>query len=160
MKFIIGYFMVFILSAIPFFEAYGVIAIASVAGLSIIPVFALGLAGNILTVFLVIIFIEQIKNWRRKRKEGKEAEEGKRSVRAQKIWKKYGLPGLALLGPLVVGSHLTAMASMTFGGAKAKTFYWVSVSITIWSIAFTVLFFYGVDFLGLEDRFIVNFFND
>ncbi|WP_228550223.1 small multi-drug export protein [Salinibacillus xinjiangensis] len=158
MDFILGYISVFILSAIPFFEAYGVVAIATVAGLSVFPVMGLGLAGNILTVFLVIIFVEQIKSWRKKRREGKETKESKRSVRAHNLWRKFGLPGLAILGPLIVGSHLTAMASMTFGGTKMKTFYWVSASITIWSIVFTVLLYYGVDFLGLEDRGFVNFF--
>jgi Ca2+/H+ antiporter, TMEM165/GDT1 family len=158
MKAFWGYVLVFLLAAAPFFEGYGVIPIASIAGLSVFPVMILGLAGNILTVFLLILFINQIQNWRKKRKEGKELKESKRSARAQTLWKKYGLPGLAMLGPLLVGSHLTALASMTFGGTKKATFAWVSTSITVWSIVFTVLLFLGVDFLGLENRGIVSYF--
>lgn len=158
MKTLWGYVLVFILSAIPLFEAYGVIPIAVIAGLSFVPVMVLGLVGNIVTVFLLILFIEQIKNWRKKRKEEGEPNESKRSLRAKKLWNKYGLPGLALLGPLLVGSHLTALASMSFGGSKKGTFLWVSASITVWSIVFTVLLFLGIDFLGLKDRGIVNYF--
>lgn len=153
-----AYTLVFILAAAPFFEAYGVVPLASISGLSVVPVMILGLFGNILTVLLVILFINQIKNWRKKRKNRKEEKETKRSRRAQNLWNKYGLPGLAMLGPLLVGSHLTALASMSFGGTKKKTFLWMSASITSWSIVFTILLFYGVDFLGLEDRGIINYF--
>ncbi|MCT2537849.1 small multi-drug export protein [Aquibacillus koreensis] len=159
MKLFWGYVLVFILSAVPFFEGYGVIPIAIVAGLGVVPVVLLGLIGNILTVILVIIFIDQINNWRKKRKKEKEQKESKRSTRAEKIWKKYGLPGLAMLGPLVVGSHLTAIASMTFGGTKKKTFLWVSSSIAVWSIVFTILISFGIDILNFEDRGLINYFN-
>ncbi|TCT23406.1 putative small multi-drug export protein [Melghiribacillus thermohalophilus] len=158
MKLILGYVSVFLLAAVPFFEAYGVIPIAAIAGLPVVLVTLLGLAGNLLTVFLLLAFIDQFQNWRRSRKQSKDLNESKRSKRAQKIWRKYGLPGLALLGPLVVGSHLTALASMSFGGAKKKTFVWITASITLWSITFTVLLYNGVDFLGLKDRGIINYF--
>ncbi|WP_226036685.1 small multi-drug export protein [Aquibacillus saliphilus] len=159
MKSFWGYVLVFIFSALPFFEGYGVIPIAFVAGLWVVPVMLLGLIGNILTVLLVIVFINQINNWRKKRKKEQEQKESKRSARAENIWKKYGLPGLAMLGPLVVGSHLTAIASMTFGGTKKKTFLWVSSSIVVWSIVFTILLYFGVDILNFENRGLINYFN-
>lgn len=155
-----GYTFVFILSAVPFFEAYGVIPVAIIAGLSVIPVLVLGLVGNILTVLFVILFINKIKEWRLKHKKDKEQKESKRSVRAQNLWKKYGLPGLAMFGPLVVGTHLTALVSMTVGGTKKKTFIWMVTSITTWSIVFTVLLYFGIDFLDLQARGIINFFKE
>jgi len=158
LKVIWGYVLVFILAALPFFEGFVVIPIATLAGLEVVPVFLLGFFGNILTVFLLIKFVDQFQNWRRKRKNSDEMKETKRTKRAFKLWKRYGLPGLALFGPLLVGSHLTALASMSFGGAKKSTFFWVSASIIIWSIVFTILLYFGIDFLGLEDRGIINFF--
>lgn len=160
MKVIWGYALVFILAALPFFEGYGVIPIAIIAGLPMVPVFLLGLGGNILTVFLLVKFIDQFQNWRRKRKKNGEQKETKRTKRAANLWKKYGLPGLAMFGPLLVGSHLTALASMSFGGAKKSTFLWVSASIIIWSIVFTVLLYFGIDLLGLKDRGILNYFQN
>ncbi|MFP7298302.1 small multi-drug export protein [Neobacillus niacini] len=158
MKVIGGYVLVFVLAALPFFEGYAVIPLATIAGLQVVPVFLIGIGGNILTVFLLIKFVEQFQNWRRKRKNTDEHKETKRTKRAFHLWKKYGLPGLAMFGPLLVGSHLTALASMSFGGAKKSTFLWISVSIIIWSIVFTVLLYFGIDFLGLENRGILNFF--
>ncbi|WP_100398094.1 small multi-drug export protein [Bacillus sp. FJAT-44742] len=155
-----AYILVFALSAIPFFEAYAVIPLAIIAGLSILPSIVIGLAGNLLTVLFLVLFIEQIKAWRKKRK-GVEQEQhqSKRHKRAQKLWQRYGLPGLAVIGPLFVGSHLTAFMCVTLGGSKHKTVYWVLGSISLWSIVFSVLAYYGIDLLGnQEDGFIRGFF--
>ncbi|MGO4886601.1 small multi-drug export protein [Anaerobacillus sp. MEB173] len=147
-----AYVLVFIFAAVPFFEAYGVIPIAMIAGLSPVPVIILGLVGNIVTVLFVIVFINKIKEWRQKEKSNEEKAPGTRAVRAQKLWKKYGLPGLAIIGPLFVGSHLTAFMSLTLGGAKKKTAYWMTTSIVIWSLTFAVLVHFGIDLLGHGER--------
>lgn len=153
-----AYILVFVFAAVPFFEAYGVIALAIFAGLPAIPVVLIALVGNILTVLLLILFVNKIKEWRKKRK-GDEAEKepSKRAIRAQNLWKKYGLPGLAFIGPLLVGSHLTAFMSISFGGTKKSTSAWMMASITVWALVFGVLTYFGIDFLGYGDR---GFFND
>ncbi|SET53642.1 Putative small multi-drug export protein [Salinibacillus kushneri] len=158
MKLLWAYTLVFILSATPFLEAYGIIPVAAIAGLSITVVMVLGLVGNILTVLLVILFINQIKTWRKKKRVERKHKESKRSVRAQNLWKKFGLPGLAIFGPLFVGSHLTALFSMSLGGTKKKTFAWMAASITTWSIAFTVLLQSGIDLMNIENRGLINYF--
>ncbi|WP_139367675.1 small multi-drug export protein [Bacillus sp. FJAT-44921] len=147
-----AYVLVLILAAVPFFEAYSVIPLAMIAGLSTVPAIILALIGNIVTVLIVIVFVDKIKAWRQKRKKEEEKEPGKRAVRAKNLWNKYGLPGLALIGPLIVGSHLTAFMSLTFGGAKRKTAYWMTISISFWSLLFAILFYFGIDFLGLGER--------
>ncbi|MBU9723840.1 MULTISPECIES: small multi-drug export protein [Bacillaceae] len=147
------YILVFIFAATPFFEAFTVIPLGIFVGLPIVPVFILGITGNVLTVLLVILFINKIKEWRRKRSNtDEEKPTSKRALRAQTIWKKYGLPGLALIGPLFVGSHLTAFMSISLGGTKRKVAYWMTASMIIWSITFTILVYYGIDFLGIENR--------
>lgn len=150
------YILVFIFAAVPFFEAYGVIPIGILAGLSPLPVIILGLVGNILTVLLVIVFIQKIKEWRNRKKAGEEKGPGKRAQRAQRLWKKYGLPGLAFIGPLIVGSHLTAFMSLSLGGTKRRTFYWMTASIVVWSLTFAVLIHFGIDLLGHGDRNLFN----
>lgn len=152
------YVLVFIFAALPFFEAYGVIPLAMLAGLSTVPVIILGLVGNILTVLLLIIFINKFKEWRQKRSKNKEEKSPtKRTIRAQNLWKKYGLPGLAIIGPLLVGSHLTALMSLTLGGTKKKTAYWMTASIILWSTTFAILFYFGIDLLGHKERNLFEF---
>jgi Ca2+/H+ antiporter, TMEM165/GDT1 family len=148
-----AYVVVFVLSAVPFFEAFGVITLGILAGLSVLPVVLISLIGNILTVLLLILFINKINDWRKKRKgEKPEKQQSKRTVRAQNLWKKYGLPGLALIGPLFVGSHLTAFMCVTLGGQRKKASIWMVTSITVWGLVFALLAYYGVDFLGYEDN--------
>ncbi len=156
-----AYIVIFVLAAVPFFEAYGVIAVAILAGLPIIPVIVVGLIGNIVTVLLLILFMNKFKEWRRKRKgEETDKQPSKRMVRAQNLWKKYGLPGLAFVGPLIVGSHLTAFMGITLGGTKKMTSIWMTISITVWGIVFAVLAHFGVDFLGFGNQdFIRNLIN-
>lgn len=149
-----AYILVFLLSAVPFLEAIVIIPVAILAGLSTIPVLLLGLAGNILTVLIVIIFVEKIKEWRRKRQGGVETSEtGKRAVRAKKLWIKYGLSGLAIIGPFFVGSHVTAFMSLIFGGTKKRVFWWITANLVFWCTLFAVLAHFGVDFYTGDSRF-------
>ncbi|RYD02116.1 hypothetical protein N752_27075 [Desulforamulus aquiferis] len=69
------------------------------------------------------------------------------------------MPGLAILGPLLVGSHLTAFMGVSLGENKQRTLYWMVISITLWSIVFSILAYLGVDFLGYKDHnFLYRFF--
>lgn len=156
-----AYIVIFVLAALPFFEAYGVIAVAILAGLPVIPVIVIGIIGNIVTVLLLILFINKFKEWRRKRKGDQgDKQPSKRMVRAQNLWKKYGLPGLSFVGPLIVGSHLTAFMGITLGGTRKMTSIWMVISITVWGIVFAVLAHLGIDFLGFQDQdFIKNLIN-
>lgn len=155
-----AYVLVFILAAVPFVEAIILTPIAILAGLPTVPVVLLAVIGNLLTVFIVIVFIDKIKQWRSKRKG--EEEEGerskKRTARAQKIWKKYGLPGMALIGPYLIGSHLAAFLALIFGGTKKSVTVWMTVSVVGWSVVFAVLAHVGFDFLNIENPFIEQFF--
>ncbi|WP_083584341.1 small multi-drug export protein [Bacillus weihaiensis] len=153
-----AYIVVFVMAAIPFFEAFGVIALGMLAGLPEIPVIIISLLGNIATVLLLILFINKIKEWRRRKKgEAADKEPTKRAMRAKNLWNKYGLPGLSLIGPLFVGSHLTAFMCLSLGGTKKKTTIWMLTSIILWGLIFALLTHAGIDFLNYENQ---NFFKD
>lgn len=149
-----AYFLVFVFSATPLFESVIVIPLGIFAGLSAIPVTIVALVGNLLTVYLVIVFVEQIKNWRNKRKkqETETEKQNRRSERAKAIWNKYGLPGLAIIGPLVVGSHITALMSLSLGGSKKMVAYWLTASLIFWCILAAILAHLGFDLFNAKDR--------
>ncbi len=159
-----AYVLVFLLAAVPFFEAVAVIPIAILGGLSAIPVTILGFVGNFLTVILVIIFVDSIKQWQRKRNrnlvEDTAEGESKRTQRAQKIWNKYGMPGLSIIGPLIVGSHLTALMALSLGGTKRAVAYWLTGSLVLWCVSVAILAHLGFDFLNVgEGGFLRGIFN-
>lgn len=140
------YFLVFLGAAIPWLEIALVIPVGIVAGLSPFWVMVLAFTGNLLTVIIVIIGFDKIQVWWLKRQEEKGKTSSKRSERAKKIWSKYGLPGLALLGPILIGTHIAAFIGMTLGADKKWTTLWLTISIALWTLSFGILTALGFDF--------------
>ena len=136
------YALVFIGAAVPWLEILIVVPLGIVRGLSPFWVMVLGFVGNLSTLIPMIIGYEKFKNWYAK-KSGKNK---KRNDRAKRIWNKYGLPGLAFLGPILLGIHIAACIGMTLGAQKGATMLWTTVSLGIWTIIFGGLTALGFDF--------------
>ncbi|NGP45897.1 small multi-drug export protein [Bacillaceae bacterium SIJ1] len=147
MAFIIAYALVFIFAAIPFFEVLAVIPLGILAGLNGFLVIILAFLGNLLTVLLVIFLGDRLNQWNERRKAAKEHAPNKRRQRAERLWKKYGLIGFSLLGPVLIGSHLAAFLAVTFGGQRQAVTLWMTISLVVWCIAFGVLSYLGADFI-------------
>ncbi|GAA0374828.1 small multi-drug export protein [Bacillus horti] len=150
-----AYVLVFILSAVPMFEVLAVVPLAILGGLAPVPVLVLSILGNLIAVLLIILFANKIRSWRRKRKaenarglEGELEEEGKRSARARKLFNKYGLPGLSLIGGPFVTSHLAAFLAISFGGTKKATTVWMTISIVLWAIVMAIVAIFAADLLA------------
>ncbi|KAA9023921.1 small multi-drug export protein [Niallia endozanthoxylica] len=140
------YILVFLLAAIPWIEIAAIIPLSIIAGLNPVLVGLLAFVGNLSTVYLLIIFIEKYQQWRNRKKKNQK-EKPKRQERAIKVWNKYGLPGLALLGPFLIGSHVSVIVGLALGAKKQTTLLWITISLVLWSIVFTVLSYYGIEFL-------------
>lgn len=144
------YFLVFLGAAIPWFEIALVIPLGIVWGLSPVWVMVVAFVGNMLTVLALIIGFDRFQLWYNKRQEAKGKTVSKKSERAKQIWNKYGLPGLAMLGPILIGTHIAAFIGMTLGATKKNTTVWLTISIAVWSLAFGVLTAFGFDFFTKE----------
>ncbi|MFC6333556.1 small multi-drug export protein [Paenibacillus septentrionalis] len=140
------YILVFLLGATPWVEIAAVIPLSIIAGLNPILVGLIAFLGNLSTVYLLIIFFEKFREWR-KRKKGEDQPKSKRQARAVGIWNKYGLPGLSLLGPLLIGSHVAVFIGLLFGAKKQTTLFWMTISLVLWTLVITILSYYGIDFL-------------
>ncbi|WP_436837182.1 hypothetical protein [Planococcus shenhongbingii] len=81
-----------------------------------------------------------------KRQEEKGKAHSKKNERAKRIWNKYGLPGLALLGPILIGTHIAAFIGMTLGATKKNTTLWLTISIAMWTLFFGLATAFGFDF--------------
>ncbi|PKH11438.1 small multi-drug export protein [Planomicrobium sp. MB-3u-38] len=144
------YALVFLGAAIPWLEIALVIPLGIVWGLSPFWVMLLAFVGNMVTVLALIIGFDRFKDWYNKRQEEKGKTQNKKSERAKRIWNKYGLPGLALLGPILIGTHIAAFIGMTLGATKKNTTVWLTISIAVWTLAFGILTALGFDFFTLE----------
>ncbi|EPD54221.1 hypothetical protein HMPREF1210_00206 [Paenisporosarcina sp. HGH0030] len=144
------YFLVFLGAAIPWLEMAVVIPLGIITGLNPFWVVVIGFIGNMVTVLALIIGYNKFKIWLAKRREGKVQKESKRSERAKRIWNKYGLPGMLLLGPILIGTHIAAFIAMTLGGSKKQTTIWSAISIALWALIFGILTALGFDFFVRE----------
>lgn len=142
----IEYLLVFLGGAIPWLEIALVVPLGIISGLSPVGVMIAAFSGNLLTVLFVIFGFEKVKEWMAKRKKNKEDGPSKKEERGKRLWNKYGMPGIALLGPFLIGSHLSAFIGLVFGAKKRTATLWMVISIALWTIILGVLTAMGFDF--------------
>ncbi|MEN8700313.1 MULTISPECIES: small multi-drug export protein [Bacillus] len=142
------YVIIFILAAAPWMDVSIVVPLGVVWGL---PPFWTGVAafaGNLLLLLLLALFFEQFFKWRNARREKKGAAgPTKRDKRSRQIWEKYGIPGLALLAPILVGTDIAAIAAFSFGASRSRVLAWMTVSLAVWTVIFAVASAYGISLL-------------
>ena len=140
--------------AIPWLEAVTVIPAGILLGLPPVAVVVTAIIGNLATVALVAFGGERVRSLlvRRRRRgvstEGAEGTEGGRASRAERVMARFGLPGLAILGPLGVGTQLSAAIVVSLGVSGRRAFAWVGASTVGWSVVVALLVASGIDAAG------------
>ncbi|MBM4765191.1 small multi-drug export protein [Bacillus sp. B15-48] len=142
---LLEYALVFLGAAIPWFEIGLVIPLGIIMGLSPFWVMFLAFIGNLSTVIPLILAFAKVQDWYANRQEKKGEASSKRSERAKKVWNKYGLPGLAFLGPILTGIHIATFIGMSLGASKRWTFIWMTASLALWTLIFGVVTMLGFD---------------
>ncbi len=69
----------------------------------------------------------------------------KRRDRIERVWKRYGIPGVALQAPLLTGPLLATVLALGLGAPPRPLLYWMLASIVLWGAALT-----GAAALGLS----------
>jgi len=151
----------FLGGAVPWLEAIVVVPIGILAGGPPVLVVLAALIGNLITVWLFAVFGQRARLWwigRRKRRmerSGKgpdpraQAKKHRRADRIDRVMKRFGLPGLAVLGPLGLGTQLSALAAVAMGVSSRAAFAWVGAGTVGWAIVAGVLTVTGASFLGI-----------
>ncbi len=118
------------------------------AGLHVVTTIVTTVAG----MMTVVVCLTYFGNWIREKilhrwMKSHERNEA-RSKKLAAIWKKYGLPGVALLTPLIltpIGGTLLAVSS---GSPKEKIIVYMLISAVVWAIVFSVtVYFFGNEVL-------------
>ncbi|UHA72235.1 small multi-drug export protein [Paenibacillus sp. 481] len=138
------YVALFILAALPWLEVIFVIPIGVVLGLSPLMVAIVGFLGNWITILLIGLLFHKFDQWREKRGKSKSTAKW---TRARKIWDRYGVPGLALLGPLLIGTDIAAFIALALGSPRRWVMIWMTLSLVFWTVLLTYASIYGIDFV-------------
>ncbi|GAB4073789.1 hypothetical protein GCM10028778_12920 [Barrientosiimonas marina] len=140
------YLLIFLGAAVPWLEVIVVVPIGIVWGMMPFLVMLVAFAGNMLSVLVVIFGFDKLKRWYVRRREAKGKQSSKGSLRAVRFFQKYGVPGLALLGPFLIGTHISAFIGMALGASKRAMSLWMGAGILLWIIIIGVATALGFDF--------------
>lgn len=131
----LGLLGVFLAGAIPWFEAIAVIPAGIIFGLEPIPVVSAAVLGNVLTIFLFAYSGARIRTWliERRRQRGKLGE-SRSFEKAKLAFDKYGIYGVAFLGPIIIGTQFAAAISVAAGVKPMRTSIIISAGMVIWAV--------------------------
>ena len=69
----------------------------------------------------------------------------RRRERIERVWKRYGIPGVALQAPLLTGPLLATVLALGLGAPPRPLLGWMIASIVLWGVILT-----GAAALGLS----------
>jgi hypothetical protein len=62
-----------------------------------------------------------------------------RREKFQRAFERYGVPGVSLLGPLLLPTHFTATMLAAAGVSKARVLFWQALAIIGWTTAVALI---------------------
>lgn len=68
-------------------------------------------------------------------------------ARLKSMFDRFGVPGVSLLGQLVLPSQITSATMVGFGASRNAVILWQVISIILWGVAFGVLATLGISLL-------------
>ncbi|UWG49324.1 putative membrane protein (plasmid) [Halalkaliarchaeum sp. AArc-CO] len=144
-----GYILVFVFAMIPGIEPFIVIPVAIGLGLDPILTGFAAFAGSVAVVVAIVLVQKRLITWWRRRTGTDVSVSSKRYNRARRISRRYGLVGLALVGPIIAGIHLTALFAAVMGSDSRVTIGWLSLGLCIWTIGLVAGTVAGLSLLEL-----------
>ncbi len=103
-------------------------------------------AGAVLGVLGAVVLGDRLRSWWRCRRDTP-AEPSRRRERTQRIFDRYGAPGVGLLGPALVGSTAAAGLGAVIGVPRGRLVVWCVVGALTWTVIVTMAVVTGVHFL-------------
>ena len=140
------YATLFILAATPWIELLFVVPLGIAMGLKPTLVALVVFTGNAFPVFLIVFGYDRWRRWRADASKTEKAHHGgRRWSRALRIWNNYGLPGLAMAGPLLTGIHLATIIALFFSPDRRKLLFWMVLSLLVWTAGMTLVSYGGLE---------------
>lgn len=126
------------------FEIYAAIPAGFAFGLNPWVIFSASLIGGIFGAFVAAFFGEKIKNFISRYRKPKVAVEEKKPNLAHKLWDKFGIIGLGVLGTFTVGAPVSIAVGVGFNVSMPKLLFWCCIGVLIRCAVFTVIGHFGM----------------
>ena len=70
-------------------------------------------------------------------------------VRLERVWSsRYGLPGVAVLSPLLMGAPLGTLLALALGAPRGRLLRWMVASVVAWGVVLAGVAAFGVSVFG------------
>lgn len=140
---------VMIVAAIPFVESYFGAAIGVLVGVPVPIAIGAAIVGNIASTLAFIVVADRA---RRRVLAGRERskELTPKRERLKRLFDRFGVAGVSLLGPFVLASQITASVLISLGARRSSVILWQCISIALWGIVFGLLALGGAELLSLR----------
>jgi hypothetical protein len=143
--------------AIPFIEGEGAAGIGIIGGINPVVAAIAAIVGNFVCVAVLVLASsgarQAIVNRSRVRQSvasdgtiidesvvsADSARKAARREKFQRAFTRYGVPGVSLLGPLLLPTHFTATMLAAAGISKARVLFWQALAIIGWTTVVTVI---------------------
>jgi hypothetical protein len=105
--------------------------------------------GGMLGIMVVALTGDRLRTWFLQRRTGTFGSRYSRHV--SHLWSRYGVVGLGLLAPLLVGAPLGTALGMTLGVPTGRLLFWMSLGVALCSAGLTLagtLGLIGIQALG------------
>lgn len=133
-----GYLLVFVLAAIPWIEVLVIVPAAVGLGFNPVLVAAVAFTGNMAPV----VGISRLN-----RKFRFPAPDYFRT-RAERVWDRHGVPGVALIAPALTGVYLTMSVGLALDAPRRRLVGWMAVSIALWTTVLAAASYLGLRFVA------------
>lgn len=127
------------------FEIYAAIPAGFAFGLSPWIIFLASVTGGLAGAFVAAFFGDKIKAFFHKKKQVKE--ETKKHPLLNKLWNKYGVPGLGLLGTVTVGAPISLAVGTGLNVNLKKLLVWCCIGVIVRCSLFTAIGYYGLQLI-------------
>lgn len=152
--------------AIPFIEGEGAATIGIIGGIHPVVAAIAGIVGNFACVAILVLATsgarQAVVNRSRARQSvaadgsiidesAVSAESGRKAARREKFQRaftRYGVPGVSLLGPLLLPTHFTATMLAASGISKARVLFWQALAIIGWTTVLTIIVSSALNVIG------------
>jgi membrane protein DedA with SNARE-associated domain len=98
--------------------------------------------GATLGILIIMLIGEKIKNYLAKWLKSSSME--KKENRLLRLFNRYGVHGMGILGTLIIGPNMTMALGLTIVYNPKVLFLWTSIGIIIWTATLTYLGYLGI----------------
>lgn len=139
----IRYGLVGLLSAAPVVEIIFIIPIAVALDMNPFIVAIVAAIGNLSTVYAIIWLYNLLIN--RYQYFANIARVDEDETKIKSYWDNYGLPGIAISAPWIMGTRTSTIVALGMGSERRIVFAWMTITVIAWSFIIAFGSYFGID---------------